>query len=59
MRDRSGRVITKGEIKKASAAIKVPSNPGAGVAKCDYKLLFMTRSRAIGRRKDDGSSGRG
>lgn len=31
----------------------------ARVAKCDYKLPFMTRSRAIRRRKDDGSSGKG
>lgn len=52
------RYQRRGEIKKALAAIKVASNPVARVAKCDYKLLFTTRSRAIGRRKDDGSSGR-
>lgn len=52
------RYQRRGEIKKALAAIKVASNPAARVAKCDYKLLFTTRSRAIGRRKDDGSSGR-
>lgn len=60
VRDRSGPVIKGGvRLRKHWLLSKWQVTLQARVAKCDYKLLFMTLSRAIRRRKDDGSSRKG